>query len=54
MDFWYFPTANTLLNTFLRSCVLFVVLVFGFKKSYYQAYWYAIVHDAISLSLKPV
>jgi hypothetical protein len=51
MDFWYFPTQNALLNVFLRSCVMFAVLVFAFKYSYYNAYWFAIVHDAISLAL---
>jgi hypothetical protein len=53
MMFWYFPTTNTLLNTFLRSIVFVVILVFGFKWTFYNAYWFAIVHDAISLSLMP-
>jgi len=51
MDILSIPTSNLLLNTFLRSCVLFVFLVFGLKMSYYNAYWAAIVHDTISLNL---
>lgn len=45
------PTSNLLLNTFLRSMVMFLILVFGFDVSYYNAYWVAIVHDTISLVL---
>jgi hypothetical protein len=47
----FFPTTNPLVNTFLRSIVLVVFLVFVMKKTFYMAYWAAIIHDAISLSL---
>jgi hypothetical protein len=50
MNFLYIPTANPLINTFLRSIVVIAVAV-GFNNSWYVAYWYAIIHDAISLSL---
>jgi hypothetical protein len=53
MNFWYIPTENALLNVFLRSLVLFVILVFGFKNTYYNAYWVLVVHDAISLTFMP-
>jgi hypothetical protein len=33
--------------------VFFVILVFGFTGTVDIAYWFAIVHDAISLSLMP-
>ena len=49
MNVWLFPTANAILNTFLRSIVLILVMVFGLKTSIYNAYWGAIVHDTISL-----
>lgn len=49
MNVWLVPTANPILNTFLRSIVLIVSLVFGFDTSWYAAYWAAIVHDALSL-----
>ncbi len=45
-----FPTSNPLVNIFLRSIVLVIITVFGFKKSFYSAYWLAVIHDAISLS----
>jgi hypothetical protein len=45
------PTANPILNTFLRSIVLILIMVFGLNSSWYYAYWGAIVHDAISLLL---
>jgi len=45
------PTSNVLLNTFLRSIVLILIMVFGFKSSWYSAYWGAIIHDTISLIL---
>jgi len=45
------PTANLVLNTFLRSIVLILVMVFGFKTTIYTAYWGAVIHDAISLWL---
>jgi hypothetical protein len=51
MDAWFFPTSNPLLNTFLRSIVVILTMIFGFKTSWYAAYWGAIVHDAISLVL---
>jgi hypothetical protein len=49
MNVWLLPTANPILNTFLRSIVLIVAMVFGLSTSWYVAYWGAIVHDAISL-----
>lgn len=49
MDLFLFPTANAILNTFLRSIVLILFMVFGLKTSIYSAYWGAIVHDTISL-----
>jgi hypothetical protein len=49
MNLWLFPTANAVLNTFLRSIVLIVFMVFALKTSIYHAYWGAIVHDTISL-----
>lgn len=51
MNIWLFPTANAILNTFLRSIVLILTMVFGFKTSIYLAYWGAIIHDTISLIL---
>lgn len=51
MNIFMYPTGNALLNTFLRSVVLFLALVFGGGTSYYTAYWAAIVHDTISLVL---
>uniref|UniRef100_A0A6C0CT80 Uncharacterized protein n=1 Tax=viral metagenome TaxID=1070528 RepID=A0A6C0CT80_9ZZZZ len=51
MSFWFYPTTNVILNTFLRSIVLILFMVFGLKTSIYSAYWGAIVHDAISLIL---
>ena len=53
MDLWYFPTQNVLLNVFIRGCVVFAGAVFGLGQSYYNAYWFAIIHDTISLSLMP-
>ena len=49
MDLWFLPTANPLLNTFLRSIVVILIMIFGFKTSWYSAYWGAIIHDVISL-----
>ena len=51
MNIWLFPTANAVLNTFLRSIVLIVAMVAGFQTSWYDAYWGAVIHDAISLVL---
>jgi len=51
MDAWFFPTSNPLVNTFLRSIVVILTMIFGFKTTWYAAYWGAIVHDAISLVL---
>jgi hypothetical protein len=51
MDALLFPTANPILNTFLRSVLLILSMVFGFKTTLYTAYWGAVVHDAISLWL---
>ena len=46
-----FPTSNVLINTFLRSIVLILLMVFGMGTTFYSAYWGAIVHDTISLVL---
>jgi hypothetical protein len=51
MDALLFPTANPILNTFLRSVLLILAMVFGFNTTLYTAYWGAVVHDAISLWL---
>ena len=51
MNVWLLPTANPLINTFLRSLVLIAIMVLGLKTSWYSAYWGAVVHDAISLIL---
>ena len=51
MNIWLFPTANAVLNTFLRSLVLIAAMVVGFQTSWYDAYWGAVIHDAISLVL---
>lgn len=45
------PTANVLVNTFLRSIVLILIMVFGLKMSWYAAYWGAVIHDGVSLVL---
>jgi len=50
MDVFLFPTTNVLINTFLRSIVVIVGMLFG-GRSWYEAYWGAVVHDAISLVL---
>ena len=49
MKFWFYPTSNLLINTFLRSLIVIAVLIFGCKTSWYTAYWGAVIHDAISL-----
>jgi len=49
MNVWLFPTTNAILNTFLRSIVLILIMVFGLGTSIYTAYWGAIIHDTISL-----
>ena len=49
MNVWLVPTANPLWNTLIRSIVMIIILMFGFNVSFYNAYWVAIVHDAISL-----
>jgi len=54
MNLLYIPTSNAILNVFLRSIVLILILVFGLKTSIYNAYWGAIIHDAISLLLIPI
>ena len=46
MDIFFVPTSNVLINTFLRS-----VMILGFERSWYEAYWGAVIHDAISLLL---
>jgi hypothetical protein len=50
MDFFLFPTANVLINTFLRSIVVIIALLLA-GQTWYIAYWGAVVHDAISLIL---
>jgi len=45
------PTANPIINTFLRSIVLILLMIFGLGYSLYTAYWGAIIHDAVSLWL---
>ena len=49
MNVLLWPTANPILNTFLRSIVLILGMIFGFGQSLYSAYWGAVIHDAISL-----
>jgi len=51
MDFWLFPTANLLINTFLRGFLALLISVYAFKTSWYSGYWVAIIHDILSLSL---
>lgn len=51
MDAWFFPTSNVLVNTFLRSIIVILIMIFGLKTTWYSAYWGAIVHDAVSLVL---
>jgi hypothetical protein len=51
MNVFLYPSANPILNTFLRSIVLILAMVFGFGTSIYTAYWGAVIHDAISLIL---
>ena len=51
MNAWLLPTSNVLVNTFLRSLVVIATMILGFKTSWYSAYWGAIIHDAISLTL---
>jgi hypothetical protein len=51
MNIWLLPTANVLINTFLRSLVVIAIMLLGFNTSWYSAYWGAVVHDAISLFL---
>jgi hypothetical protein len=55
MNVLLLPTANPILNTFLRSIVLILGMIFVFDQSLYSAYWAAVIHDAISLWLiKPL
>jgi hypothetical protein len=49
VDVFLFPTSNVLINTFLRSIIVIVVMIMGFQTSWYEAYWGAVIHDAISL-----
>lgn len=42
---------NPILIIFLRSMVMFVILVWGAGIPIYDSYWVAIAHDAISLFL---
>ena len=51
MDALFLPTSNLLVNTFLRSLVVIAVMILGFKTTWYAAYWGAVIHDAISLTL---
>ena len=51
MDIFFVPTSNVLINTFLRSLVVIAVMILGFERSWYDAYWGAVIHDAISLVL---
>jgi len=51
MNVWLWPTANAILNTFLRSIVLILFMIFGLGQPIYNAYWGAVIHDAISLWL---
>ena len=51
MDPFLVPTTNVLINTFLRSIIVILVMILGFGTSWYYAYWGAVVHDAISLVL---
>ena len=51
MNVWFVPTADPLINTFLRSIIVIVIMILGFQTSWYSAYWGAIVHDIISLVL---
>jgi hypothetical protein len=50
MDIFLIPTANVLINTFLRSLLVIAALIFS-GQSWYVAYWGAVIHDAISLIL---
>lgn len=49
VDVFLFPTSNVLINTFLRSMIVILVMIMGFQTSWYEAYWGAVIHDAISL-----
>lgn len=51
VDVFLFPTKNVLINTFLRSIIVILVMILGFQSSWYEAYWGAVIHDAISLFL---
>lgn len=51
VDVFLFPTSNVLINTFLRSIIVILVMILGFQSSWYEAYWGAVIHDAISLFL---
>lgn len=49
VDVFLVPTSNVLINTFLRSIIVILVMILGFQSSWYEAYWGAVIHDAISL-----
>ena len=49
VNVFLFPTSNVLINTFLRSIIVILVMIFGFQSSWYEAYWGAVIHDAVSL-----
>ena len=51
MNVWMIPTANPLINTFLRSLIVIAFMILGLKTTWYSAYWGAVIHDAISLIL---
>jgi hypothetical protein len=49
VNVFLFPTSNVLINTFLRSIIVILVMILGFQSSWYEAYWGAVIHDAVSL-----
>ena len=51
VDVFLFPTKNVLINTVLRSIIVILVMILGFQSSWYEAYWGAVIHDAVSLFL---
>lgn len=51
VDVFLVPTSNVLINTFLRSIIVILVMILGFQTSWYEAYWGAVIHDAVSLFL---
>jgi hypothetical protein len=51
MNILEIPTNNLLINTFIRGFLVLLVSVYAFKKTWYVGYWFAILHDAISLMI---